>query len=88
MGSTTISLERSAYESLRHAKLPGESFSQTVRRLTRSEKPSLRELAGIFPKADVDAMAAMIETWRQQDVAPPSGGVRRKRKADGNRARQ
>lgn len=77
MVSTTISLERSAYESLKRAKLPGESFSQTVRRLTKAGHPTLRPLVGLFPQKDGDAMARLIADWRAGDVADSSKGRRK-----------
>ena len=70
MGSTTISLERSAYEMLRHAKRPGESFSQVVRRLTQGNVSALRELSKLFDRTTADGIAATVLEWRKEDVRP------------------
>ena len=67
MGSRTISLKQSAYELLKEAKLPGETFSETIRRLTQMPGRSLRDLIGLFDRADADAMAKLIDDWRAKD---------------------
>jgi predicted CopG family antitoxin len=45
MDTTTIALDREAYDALRNAKRPGESFSAVVKRLARTRRP-LSEFAG------------------------------------------
>jgi predicted CopG family antitoxin len=59
MDTTTIALDREAYELLRSAKLPGESFSRTVKRLARARTP-LSHFAGTWSELD----PAEIETMR------------------------
>jgi predicted CopG family antitoxin len=78
MGSTTISLEKSAYERLRQAKRPGESFSGVVRRLTEKSQPSLSRLAGWFDRETADALARTISELRSGDSSPPRGLPRRR----------
>ncbi len=65
MGSRTISLEDSAYESLKAAKQPGESFSQTVRRLVAPRESPLRRLAGAWSAEKADAVGAAIQENRE-----------------------
>lgn len=47
MDTTTIALDREAYELLRTAKRPGESFSATVKRIARARMP-LSAFAGTW----------------------------------------
>ena len=39
METTSIAVDREAYELLRNQKRPGESFSQVVKRLARNRRP-------------------------------------------------
>lgn len=86
MGSTTISLERSAYERLKECKQSGESFSDVVRRLTEPSRPSLRDLVGWVDKRTGDAIARTIDDLRERDVEPLRAGPRGR--SHGRRARQ
>lgn len=47
METTSIALDREAYELLRQQKRPGESFSQTVKRLAGRRRP-LASFAGAW----------------------------------------
>jgi len=47
MESTSIALDREAYDLLRSQKRPGESFSQVVKRLARHRRP-LASFAGAW----------------------------------------
>ena len=49
MGTKTISLMDDAYDLLSRAKLPNESFSDTVRRIT-SPNESIMEFFGVWDK--------------------------------------
>ncbi len=51
----TVTLSEDAYEALRSRKSAGESFSDVVRRLTKS-RPSLMELAGAWKDFPPDRM--------------------------------
>lgn len=64
MVSRTVSLENSAYEKLRAAKLPGESFSETVNRLVASSAPTFRVLAGFLTASEADAVRKSIQRMR------------------------
>ncbi|MFZ1023738.1 MAG: antitoxin VapB family protein [Thermoplasmata archaeon] len=67
MDTTTIALDREAYELLRNAKLPGESFSKTVKRLARTRTP-LSHFAGSWSEldpADVEAMRSSVLAGRR-----------------------
>jgi Uncharacterized conserved protein len=66
----TISLE--AYEALRRLKRPGESFSDVILRLARSQ-PDLSELAGAWsdvPEEEAEEILKSIKeawaSWRVQ----------------------
>lgn len=60
----SVRLTESAYEELERRKRPGESFSETVRRLAR-ERP-IADLAGVFSAEDVDAIReARAEGYRE-----------------------
>lgn len=63
MGTKTISLADDAYEALLAIKRPGESFSDTVRRLAR--RRSITELAGIMPLEGADKVARAIDANRE-----------------------
>lgn len=62
MATRTISLSEDAYEALLALKAPGESFSDTVRRLAR--RRSLTDLSGILDAKGASAIAAGIEANR------------------------
>ena len=50
MPSRNISVSEDVYYLLQNMKLPGESFSQVIRRLVKSR--SLREVAGLLSELD------------------------------------
>ena len=64
MGFRTVSLSDDAYDRLAAMRLPGESFSDVVRRLTRGR--SLTELGGILNRAEADALADAIGAARKE----------------------
>lgn len=63
MGTKTISLADDAYEALLNLKQPGESFSDTIRRLAR--RRSLAELSGLMRPADAESVAKAIDANRK-----------------------
>ncbi|MHB8603755.1 MAG: antitoxin VapB family protein [Thermoplasmatota archaeon] len=69
MGSKTISLEDSAFERLRAAKRPGESYSDVVHRLVAREAPSLLDLAGLVSPAEGRRLKSVVARMRREDVA-------------------
>jgi len=46
METTSIAIDREAYDLLRSLKRPGESFSQVVKRLVRNRRPLASFVAG------------------------------------------
>ncbi len=76
VSSRTISLESSAYERLRAAKRPGESFTETVNRLLEDSRPSFRVLAGALTRADGDALRSAIGAMRSSEALPEQSKLR------------
>jgi predicted CopG family antitoxin len=68
MPSTTISLERSAYELLKSRKRPDESFSEEVVRLLGEATPSLSGFLEIISEEDGETVAIAIEAVRKEDL--------------------
>lgn len=66
MPSKTISLTERAYERLAREKRKGESFTDVVLRLTRTEGRSLSDLAGLLDPEAADALAGAIEANRAE----------------------
>lgn len=66
MGTRTISLADDAYEALSKMRRPGESFSDVVRRLTRSR--SLTELADAVDPAAAEAIADAVGANRRERI--------------------
>lgn len=64
MASKTISLSDDAYAALVSARRPGESFSDTVRRLVR--RRSLTELFGALPAEGAESVARSIDANRKE----------------------
>ncbi len=69
MVSRTVSLEASAYERLRAAKRPGESFSETVNRLLVDSRPSFHALAGVLTRADTDDLRGAVRSMRAAEAS-------------------
>lgn len=68
MDTTTIALDREAYELLRKAKQPGESFSLVVKRLARAKRP-LSSFAGTWghlAESEVQEMRDTLEAGRKR----------------------
>ena len=86
MTTTTITLERSAYERLKAHKRAKESFSETVLRILDPERPSLRGLLEIFSQADADAIGEAVEHLREEDIAVERAQSTKGRKVRGNRS--
>lgn len=68
MSSRTVSLEVSAYERLRAAKRPGESFSETINRILLDSRPSFRVLAGVLPPREALAVRRAIAEMRKREM--------------------
>lgn len=68
MATTTISLDRSAYDLLRSRKRPDESFSDEIHRLLGGEAPSLRDFLAILPEKEAALVASSMEAARAEDL--------------------
>jgi len=68
MVSRTVSLEASAYDRLRAAKRPGESFSATVNRILETSRPSFRVLAGGLTRSDAAKVREAITFMRNREA--------------------
>jgi predicted CopG family antitoxin len=68
MVSRTVSLELAAYERLRAAKRPGESFSQTVNRLLKDSRPSFRVLAGALDDIGASEVRRAVREMRASEA--------------------
>ncbi len=73
MGTKTISLEDSAYEKLRGAKRPGESFSDVVRRILGGREPSFSDFRGLVDRRGAKALADAVAKMREEDVRVQRG---------------
>lgn len=63
-----MSLESSAYERLRAAKRPGESFSMVVNRILEGTRPSFHVLAGVLTNADAVAVRKTVAVMREREA--------------------
>lgn len=68
MGTKTISLEDSAYEKLRGAKRPGESFSDVVRRILGGREPSFSDFRGVVDRRGAKALADAVARMKEEDI--------------------
>ncbi|OGS51304.1 MAG: hypothetical protein A3K65_02785 [Euryarchaeota archaeon RBG_16_68_12] len=68
MGTKTISLEDSAYERLRAAKRPGESFSDVIRRVLGDREPSFSDFRGLVDRRGAKHLADAIARMREEDI--------------------
>ncbi len=68
MGSKTISLEDSAYEKLKAAKRPDESFSDVVHRLLGGKAPSFLDFHGILDKKAAKGVSEVIARMKEEDL--------------------
>lgn len=64
MGTKNISISDEAYSRLAAKKLPKESFTDVINRLT--EKRSILELAGVLTEAESNDVAREIEKLRSR----------------------
>ncbi len=86
MSSTTVTLDRSAYELLKAHKRPNESISEEVRRFLGGPQPSLTELVSIMAGTDGGSIADAIEEVRRADLGHERCRVEGARRKRGTRA--
>jgi predicted CopG family antitoxin len=86
MTTTTISLERSAYELLRSRKKPDESFSEELHRLLGSASPDLKGFLDIVSAEDGQTIANAIDAIRFQDIEQERTKASRGKQRHGRRA--
>lgn len=68
MATTTISLDRSAYDLLRSRKREDESFSDEIHRLLGAGAPELKEFLALLPPNDAAKVAETIERARAEEL--------------------
>jgi predicted CopG family antitoxin len=68
MSSRTIAVERSAYERLKAARHPGESFTDVINRLLAGREPRLADFVGLFGRKAADAIAESVAKMREEEV--------------------
>jgi predicted CopG family antitoxin len=64
MGSRTISVSDEAYARLKSLKKPGESFSDTINRLTSRRR--LSEIAGVLDDEDIKVIERAVAAIRSR----------------------
>jgi predicted CopG family antitoxin len=64
MGSKTISVSDEAYARLKSLKKPGESFSDTINRLTSRKR--LSEIAGVLNEEDIKEIERTVDAIRSR----------------------
>lgn len=65
MVTKTITIMEDAYEVLAKAKLPNESFSDTIRRVVKPNK-TLSDFAGIWKDVNTNEIKKIIEDGRKR----------------------
>jgi predicted CopG family antitoxin len=86
--SKTVSLETSAYERLKAAKTPGESFSEAVNRILAGSRPTYRQLAGFLTLSEAENVRAAIGRMRADEAPAEQMRIRAWRKNRGRSSRQ
>jgi len=76
VSSKTVSLESSAYERLKAAKAPGESFSETVNRILADSTPSIRSLAGFLTASEAKRVKSTIRRMRALEAPAERARIR------------
>ena len=87
MTSRTVSLEKSAYERLKAAKRPGESFTVTVNRILSGTAPSFRLLAGLWKPGLGREVQRNVRRMRDLEAAAERRNLRAITEVDGAHAR-
>ncbi|MGA8425302.1 MAG: antitoxin VapB family protein [Thermoplasmata archaeon] len=82
-----MSLESSAYERLKAARAPGESFSETINRILAGSRTSIRSLAGFLSPSDCNRVKTAIRRMRAQEAPAERGRTAQWRKTDGRNVR-
>lgn len=85
MGTTTIRLDRSAYDLLRSRKWPDESFSEEIHRLLGAGSPGLKKFLALLPRDDASDVADKIEAARAEELEVERRRSRRRSSNSGHR---
>jgi predicted CopG family antitoxin len=67
MVTKTITIVEEAYTALAREKLPNESFSDTIKRITK-QTSNLEEFFGCISEEDADAITKNISEQREHDA--------------------
>ena len=86
MATTTISLERSAYDLLRAQKLADESFSDEIHRLLGPHTAALKDFLTLLSAKEAGEVADRIEATRSADLQFELRASRRSGSQHGRRA--
>ena len=82
-----MSLEDSAYERLKAAKWPGESFTVTINRVLAGSRPTYRSLAGFLTRGEAQGVRRAIQDMREEEAAAERAHMDRLRQPRGRNAR-
>ena len=66
--TTTITLDREAYELLKSNKRPDESFSEEARRVLSGSQPRLQEFLTLFSSKDTAEIVDAVTAIRRQNL--------------------
>ncbi len=87
MGVKTVGLDLEAYERLRAEKRAGESFSDVVKRLTRTRRP-LTDFVGLWNELPADDVREFDEAFAAVREAGLEQAGRAIQRMEGRRARR
>jgi predicted CopG family antitoxin len=87
MPSKTVSLEASAYDRLKAAKAPDESFSEAINRILADSKPSYRALAGFLSPSEAKRVKGTIRRMRADEIPVEQTRILGWKESHGRRSR-
>jgi predicted CopG family antitoxin len=79
VSSRTIAVERSAYERLKAARRPGESFTDAINRLLEGREPRLLDFVGLFDRKAADEVARSVALMREEELEHERALIKKRR---------